>query len=119
MRNTILKSGALVIAILGFGAGSARANESLIKVPFPFVVGRQTLPAGEYLIERLDTDPSVMLIKARSTHDKSAAIVLGEQATGEDPAGNKPAMTFTHSEGQYRLSAIWESRSIGEDVFTN
>ena len=31
--------------------------------------------------------------------------------------GSKPALTFIHRENQYRLSAIWQSRDSGQDVW--
>ena len=113
----IRKSGVLALALLGLCAGSARAADVTVKVPFAFVAGRETLPAGEYVIERIGGDPSVMLIKGKGLNDKATAIVIGEEAAGQDPAGNQPAMTFTHRENQYRLSAIWQSRTSGEDVW--
>jgi hypothetical protein len=113
----IRKSGVLALAFVGFCAGSARAADVTVKVPFAFVAGRETLPAGVYVVERVGEDPSVMLLKGTGLNDKAAAIVMGEQAVGEDPAGNKPALTFTHRENQYRLSAIWQSRDSGQDVW--
>jgi hypothetical protein len=113
----IRKSGVLAVALLGLCAGSARAADVTVKVPFAFIAGRETLPAGEYVIERVGDDPSVMLIKGTGLNDRSAAIVMGEEAAGQDPAGNKPALTFTHRENQYRLSAIWQSRTSGQDVW--
>ena len=34
-------------------------------------------------------------------------------ATGTDPAGEKPALTFTPYEKQHRLAGFWESESQG------
>ena len=41
------------------------------------------------------------------------AIVMTIPADGHDPAGNKPALTFSRFENGYRLSTIWESASEG------
>ena len=117
MRNVIKKSSVLALVFLGLCAGSARAEELVVKVPFPFVVHGQTLPAGDYVVQRFDNqDPSALLIRSKNLHDKLAAIVMTGTAGGQDPAGDKPALTFTRHENQYRLSTIWESRTDGRAI---
>jgi hypothetical protein len=113
MRNIIKRSSVLALVFLGLCAGSARAEEIVVKVPFPFMVHGQTLPAGEYVVQRLDQDPSAMLIRGKNLHDESTAIVMTGPAASQDPAGDKPALTFTRHENQYRLSTIWKSRTDG------
>ena len=51
MRTKLLKAGLLTASCLALAAGSARAATLDVKVPFPFVVQGQTLPAGQYLGE--------------------------------------------------------------------
>lgn len=117
MRN-IIKPGLLALAFLGLYSGSARAAEFTIHVPFAFEVGKHTLPAGEYIVDRVDRDdPNVILIKGKNLHDKAAAIVCVDPISGKDPAGDKPSLIFTHRENQYQLSTIWESSSRGEEVW--
>ena len=50
MRSLITKAGILAAAFMVLGTGSARASTLEVKVPFPFVVQGQTLPAGEYRV---------------------------------------------------------------------
>ena len=114
MRSIVNKSGLLALAFLGLCASSARAAEVVVKVPFPFVVQQQTMPAGEYVVERIGQGPDALLI--RGAKDRSAAIVLTTPASGVDPAGNKPALTFSRHENTYQLSTIWESHSEGRTL---
>ena len=116
MRSIVNKSGVLALAFLGVCASSARAAEMVVKVPFPFVVQQQTMPAGEYVVERVGQGPDALLIRGAKGFDRSAAIVLTTPASGVDPAGNKPALTFNHRENTYQLSTIWESHSEGRTV---
>ena len=39
-----------------------------------------------------------------------------EPAAGHDPAGEKPTLTFTRHETQYRLTGIWESGTDGQAI---
>ena len=111
--TTTIKRAALAAAVLLLGAaGAARAESLDVKVPFPFVVHRQTLPAGDY---RVDTDGPVVLL--RGEHGNKTSIIFTTMpARGQDPAGDVPVLTFTHGEAQYRLADIWQSASRGGTV---
>ena len=112
MRSLLTKSGLLAGVLVIIAGGSARAATMDVKVPFPFVVRGETLPAGEYWIE---DDGAVVLI--RGEHGNRAAIfMLSTPASGQDPAGDSPSLTFTRYETQYRLTDIWSSRSVGLEV---
>jgi hypothetical protein len=83
MRN-IIKPGLLALAFLGLYSGSARAAEFNIHVPFSFEVGKHTLPAGEYVVDRVDQDdPNVILIKSKNLHAKAAVIVSVDPIFGK------------------------------------
>jgi hypothetical protein len=113
MRSGILKS-AMAGAALLFGSGTARASDILqVNVPFSFLVGGESFPAGHYMVEE-DTlaGPAVLLI--RGMHTRQAAFVLTRAASGRGP--HQPALEFTHRENQYRLSNVWESPGDGQHV---
>ena len=57
-----------------------------VKVPFPFIVGDQTLPAGEYRIQRDDFSTALMI---RSEHGTASAILNTRPARGR--AERRPA----------------------------
>ena len=111
MKAIIVTSG-LIATILTVGAAVARADTLDVKVPFPFVVHGQTLPAGEY---RVETDGPIVLL--RGEHGNKTSIIFTTMpAAGRDPAGDAPVLTFTHGETEYRLADIWESASKGAIV---
>lgn len=115
MRSLTTTSALLAAAFLVFAAGSAKAATVDVKVPFPFVVHGQTLPAGQYRMESDTADPSVFFI--RGEHGTNAsALVLTRPADGHDPSGDAPALTFTRHEREFRLADIWESGSQGREI---
>jgi hypothetical protein len=114
MKLSVLFS--IAVAVLTLGAARADASDTIrARVPFPFVVQNKTLPAGQYLLVREDTDPAVVLIREVS-RPYAAAFVVTNGAAGHDPAGEHPCLTFARYENQYRLSNIWESRNEGRTV---
>ena len=114
MKVAIRKSLTLTAVILGLSVGSAHAQEVAVKVPFAFVVRGETLPAGDYVVQRVDQDPAVLMI--RGVNARAFTIVLTSPADGRDPAGDKPTLTFTREENQYRLDTVWESGTEGRTV---
>jgi len=110
--NTILKSGLIAAALIVSAAGAARADTLDVKVPFPFVVHGQTLPAGDY---RVETEGPVVFLRGEYGN-KTTVIFTTLPAGGQDPAGDAPVLTFRKDETQYRLADIWESASKGGTV---
>jgi hypothetical protein len=107
---TIIIAGATLLCL----GGTARAQDLEITVPFAFHVGGVTLPAGHYEVER-DANTGIVLLRGdRKT--PGGAFVFTQPADGRDPAGNKPALTFSRYEEGYRLSGIWESATDGRKV---
>lgn len=111
MRTKLLTLGVLMGACLAL-AGSARASTLEVKVPFPFVVRGKTMPAGQYLVS--DEDGVVQLRGEKGTH--AVQMILTIPASGSDPAGKTPVLTFKRHENEYRLSGIWESTTEGREI---
>lgn len=117
MKSIVRKSVMLAGACLLFAGANANASEGYafeVKVPFPFVVTGQTFPAGQYMVEE-QAEGSVLLLRGEKGNH-AATFVMTTPASRQDPAGTKPALTFTRSENQYRLSSVWESGSQGWSV---
>jgi hypothetical protein len=98
-----------------FAGGTATAAAVEVRVPFPFVVQGQTMPAGQYRVQSEPTDPSVLLIRGEHGN-RTGKFVLTRSAAGHDPAGDTPALTFNLYENQYRLVSIWESKEHGQEI---
>lgn len=98
----------LVVLFAGV-AGSAGASTIDVKVPFPFVVQGRTLPAGQY---RVTSQEGLVELKGEKGN-RARAMFFATPASGHDPSGSKPALTFSRYETGYRLRDIWESGDRG------
>ena len=114
--QSILKRATVVAAgVVTLAGGTASASAIDVKIPFPFVVQGQTLPAGQYRVEHNMFDSSVVLIRGERGNN-AGMFVHTTPAAGTDQSGNTPALTFKRYENQYRLADIWESGSQGREV---
>jgi hypothetical protein len=94
-----------VIFLLGLGvAAKAETRPEIVaKLPFQFVVGGKTLPAGTYKVSRLSADPyGVLLI----TNVNSTASVFVLPLSIGSPSSHKPHVDFKQAGKQYLLSSI-------------
>ena len=71
---------------------------------------------GQYTIERAGSSPSVFVIRRETGKTATAAFVATRPAGHHAPASDMPALQFKKSENEYKLSAVWESRSDGQIV---
>lgn len=113
MKSTAPVFLGLVGLLIGASANATTVTEA--KVPFPFSVRGQVLPAGQYRIERDTVSPSVVTI--RGEHGvRASAMTLSTQANGQDPAGNKQALVFKRDETGYRLASVWDDTFSGREI---
>ncbi|MGE0704325.1 MAG: hypothetical protein AB7F99_07830 [Vicinamibacterales bacterium] len=109
MRTLILKTGLLGAALVALAAAPATASTVEVSVPFPFVVEGGTLPAGQYLVTN-----KAGVVELRGEHGNDAVrnfFVM--PASGRDPAGDRPTLTFKRDGSQYRLTDVWEWSTYG------
>lgn len=80
-------------------------------VPFTFVVGDTTLPAGKYDIKVLDGD-SLNVLELRSVHGYASVVFDTENAEARgDQVMNKGELVFDKIGDTYFLSQIWMAGS--------
>src|SRR5262245_23468825 len=115
--RAIRKSSMFAVVLLGMFASSAHAQQDIItaKVPFPFMVGDESFPAGRYDIQPADFGSSVIAIRGMDRHP-SSGFALSSLAGGADPVGDEPVLVFKKWENTYRLAAIWESKDNGREL---
>jgi len=113
-----MKKQLLVVLSLGLllATASAYAQTAKIsaKVPFDFTVNGKTLPAGEYVISRVDTNDKVLAITCRDEHVTMLAIPYEKETL--NPAANTE-LVFNHRGSRYFLSQIWVSGSAAGREF--
>src|ERR1700690_2911234 len=97
-------------SLLGLGI-SARAQELdkiAVKVPFDFVAGGQTLPAGTYSVSRASSgDPRSLIIRS---NDNSVFLLPsyfdGDQVSVNGGSGDHAQLGFKHVGDKYFLSGV-------------
>ena len=109
MKKSYLIAVCMLTCLLGIGV-SARAQSAdavIVSVPFEFVAGGATLPAGEYRVSRLN--PGVDQELFISGYNKKGAFLL--PLVFESSAG-EPTLSFEHVGGKYFLSKIKTLRGV-------
>lgn len=94
-----------VALVLGL-SGAARAESQdkiVVSLPFSFVVGGKTLPAGTYTVRRSSFNLTSPLLLTR-TDDGTSVFVL--PALRENASGSMPEVTFQRAGGENFLSAV-------------
>ena len=104
MRKSYLTGVLMLTCLLGVGI-SARAQDAdavVVSVPFEFVAGRATLPAGEYRINR--AHPGVTQELVIRGYDKGGTFL--SPLAFDEVANDMPTLSFEHVGGKYFLSRI-------------
>ena len=113
----------LTLCILTVGGGVV-ANAQIdadthvqADVPFAFVVGNSTLPAGAYEIRRLDdVNPKVLEIRNMNEHINIVFQTVDAQTPNDEPM-NTTELVFDRLGDRYFLSQVWEIGSAtGADL---
>ncbi len=104
------------VVLLGMFAASASAQDTVAaRIPFPFVVGTESFPAGHYDIQPASLGSAVIVIRGMDKQP-SAGFALTDPAGGTDPDGDQPVLVFKRWENTYRLAAIWQSTAEGREL---
>src|SRR5438132_13852439 len=108
-KRLFVMAGLLVFASM-VATQVVRADEPmLVNIPFAFVAGNATLPAGEYRVERLHGNSAVVLIRCSDT---SAAAVALSNATQAKETPTQSKLIFKRYDNRYYLSQVWSAGSI-------
>ena len=121
IRNSVKLLLTLCILIVGGGvvANAQIDADTHVKadVPFAFVVGHSTLPAGTYEIRRLDdVNPKVLEIRNMNEHINIVFQTVDAQTPNDEPM-NTTELVFDRLGDRYFLSQVWEIGSAtGADL---
>ncbi len=97
------------MAAFAMAAPAETSDQLIVTIPYDFVVGGKTLPAGTYRVSRVSTtDLGTLLLKNVDNH----AGVLLNASEWEDVRADKPELQFQQIAGQHFLSAIETSEHV-------
>ena len=104
---------ALFLTLAGLGSTFARAQDTAVStVPFDFIIGNKTFPAGKYSIARAPNDTFGGTLLIRSEDGKTSAFFL--PTTEESAQSDEARLVFRHEGDKYFLAEI-----VGaEEVYT-
>ena len=108
MKKQTLRRFTVFSFLLMFTAVTVSAQSERIRViniPFNFIVGQKTLPAGEYTLEpnRKDSD-NVWLLQSKESH---ASALFTTNTVRASETQEEARLVFHRYGGQYFLSQIW------------
>src|ERR1035437_9922611 len=99
-----------VFAITSY-AQISKHSALTVKVPFEFVVGNQTFPAGIYkfqsLLNSVPSKASIDVLEVRSTVGRLYSAIVTDVVASTEPS--HPRLVFTRISGRALLSEVWEA----------
>ncbi len=96
----------MLAVVPALGAGTDRLDNKIqADIPFDFMVGDETLPAGTYTFAHPTTMPDVLLIRSLDGHESVVVITRGVQESRTPPDETK--LVFTRYGDQYFLAQAW------------
>ena len=101
----------VIFAALSLAATSLLAQSQALRldVPFDFVAGGKTLPAGQYIVES-DRRGAVSIQSA----DFKDAVILVSYPAQDDRMNGVGAMRFRRYGTRYFLSQVWMGSEMGQ-----
>lgn len=104
MKQQLASALLIIIGLFGFAAGAKAEThaEVIVKIPYEFVAGGRTLPAGTYRVSRSDDRRSVLSIVSRE--QGAGVFVLANQF--ENHPGDDAKVSLEQVGGTYFLRAI-------------
>jgi hypothetical protein len=92
----------------------AQAQELVVNIPFDFVAGKTTLPAGEYSIKVSSPEGTLLLLDRK---DAAASAFMTTNAVVKAEIQTESKLTFNRYGDRYFLSQVWtEGYSQGRQL---
>jgi hypothetical protein len=110
MKKRAFVTATLFVLSIIVAAQVAQAEQPmLVNIPFEFVAGTVTLPAGEYRIQKLDRNSGVLLINRM---DPNASVMVVTFAAQAKELQSESKLVFNRYDNRYFLSQVWTAGSI-------
>ncbi len=116
MKIQALRAFQMLTLLLMLGVTSAHAltsNKVVANIPFDFTVGKTTLPAGEYVVQRIANNPAALFVRNRETYE--AAFVLAIPVEDRSSLG-EGKLVFDRHGNEHFLSQVWFGTLTGGKI---
>lgn len=103
-KRALVMIGAAALTFAAF-TGVATAQEQMaVNIPFDFVAGNKTLPAGEYYVRSADAGRTLLLVDRR---DSSASAFVPTIGAIAKEAQSQSKLVFNRYGDRYFLAQVW------------
>jgi hypothetical protein len=106
MKKQIVRGFGLAIFLLGVLALQVQAEQFAIKIPFAFKAGKQSMPAGTYMVEVAKPDATSIRLSAPGGK-LSATIPVVTRLHADDPPDPNPHLVFDKVDEQHTVAELW------------
>jgi hypothetical protein len=109
MKRVIWKSFVVVmlaVSLVSLTAQAQAANQMKANIPFSFIIGNQTLPAGEYTVRYVNENSGKSALLFKSVDGRTSRIVNMNTAQ-TSRSEMKASLVFSQYGDSYFLSEVW------------
>ena len=113
-----MKAIAMICAALVAVCGTVRAQSSEIKVHFanPVTVGQVVLPAGDFEIQRMESNTSTVLLELRSEAGRDNVLMVQALREPVSHPADVPSVVLARHGSAFLLEQIWLPDGTGFKV---
>ena len=104
LLNTILALSILTVVAVATASAQLPGTRASAQIPFDFIVGEQTLPAGMYEVRRLGDDP--YLLRIQNVDDRRYVAIFFTGILDEGDSIRQSALVFHRYDDVYFLAEI-------------
>ena len=111
MKTTLFRvtmAGMLALAFVAASETASAQEPLLVNIPFAFTAGSMALPAGEYRVQKVAYDSSVLLIQRTDQGPATVAMSFAAMANSKQAQSK---LVFHRCGNRYFLSQIWTAGS--------
>ena len=117
MKTQMLGIAVFVIALLAVSSAVAQgtAGDVLVNVPFSFVAGSHSMPAGRYIVRPVKDG----IIRMYAIQGSNKSVFLGVHSV-ESPKRTEPKVVFHRYRDSYFLAQVWTGNGeMGRELPTS
>jgi hypothetical protein len=105
-KRVFLMAGLLALSIMAVTQVALAQDSMVVNIPFEFVAGNVTLPAGEYVVQAPISEPAVFLINRTTPH--ASIVLMTNSAESRDPQSTSK-LVFNCYGNRHFLSQVWKA----------
>ncbi len=103
----------LMLGVTSAHALNMTSDKVVANIPFDFTMGKMTLPAGEYVVQRIANNPAALFVRNRETYE--AAFVLAIPVQDRSSLG-EAKLVFDRHGNEHFLSQVRFGTLTGHEI---